>query len=63
MIQTNTKIDCQPLTVDDITAKAINASFCMMSCSDVTMAIMGASPPHFIICSPTSAVGRKEVRK
>ena len=58
----NRQINSKPLTVDDITAKAINASFCMTSCSEDTISTIGARPPNFIICSPISVVG-KENRK
>lgn len=60
--QTHTQMELQiqPLTVDEIIVKAIKASFCMTSCSDDTMAKMGASPPHFIICSATSAGDNEE---
>lgn len=60
--QTHTQMELQiqPLTVDEIIVKAIKASFCMTSCSDDTMATMGASPPHFIICSATSAGDNEE---
>ena len=54
------ELQIQPLTVDEIIVKAIKASFCMTSCSDDTMATMGASPPHFIICSATSARDNEE---
>ena len=54
------ELQIQPLTVDEIIVKAIKASFCMTSCSDDTMATMGASPPHFIICSATSAGDNEE---
>lgn len=54
------ELQIQPLTVDEIIVKAIKASFCMTSCSDDIMATMGASPPHFIICSATSAGDNEE---
>ena len=54
------ELQIQPLTVDETIVKAIKASFCMTSCSDDTMATMGASPPHFIICSATSARDNEE---
>ena len=57
---TQMELQIQPLTVDEIIVKAIKASFCMTSCSDDTMATMGASPPHFIICSATSARDNEE---
>ena len=48
-----------PPTVDDITANAIKASFCIITCSEDAMATIGASAPLVIIFCETSVLSKE----
>ena len=52
-------MNVSPLSVDDINANAISASFCIISCSEDTISMIGVRPPNLIICSDISVIEKE----